>query len=537
FHFEMGGNSHKALIYSLLAAEQAKTQFALNVALEKYRTAKALSHTGSNHIQYRVLSGMGHALLLSGRYQDAYDTLESAATHANNERDRIKTKARQGEIIYKTRSLNESTQALEQLLFELGYPIPRGQLQTLIEITISSVQLKWLNLRRPNKLSECKPDWKTDLTIRILMQVCYPTLFSDGMKALWASKKALRLASNRSSDAILSSALSIESLVSSRFLPRLQRIQSLSNQAIQLAHDLNDNALTAEAWHLQAASVGALAPSQGRKSSEEAIQRYHQLGDAWRLTYGHAFLAIIQSYLGEFAECIAGSQKAFESAISYGQHRLAQTVLKPWATATGGRLRFDELKSQVIVVTDDLQSTVLLNVAESIWHRHHARTAESLVSAELAFSIMRDYWPFSPLVSVAYPNLVQSLRHHADAVQERDPKQSERIRTRALKLARRGVLVQRIARLDLAYALRELGQCYADIGKIGKAHKVVLRSCRVAVERNANYEHAQSLYVYGRLSEKLRIPEASRQIQEAERLLAGFESQIDEAIRRQQEIT
>jgi len=63
-------------------------------------------------------------------------------------------------------------------------------------------------------------------------------------------------------------------------------------------------------------------------------------------------------------------------------------------------------------------------------------------------------------------------------------------------------------------------------GKTTRALRAADKSCAIAEQQNAKYEHAQSLLVRGRLAEQLSLPEAEQQIQDAEAALKAIELPI-----------
>jgi predicted ATPase len=78
YHFDAAGEKKQACHYALLAARQAREQFALQVASEQYAIGLRNAGEASKAVRFRIAVGYGEALMLSGRYDQALALLEGA---------------------------------------------------------------------------------------------------------------------------------------------------------------------------------------------------------------------------------------------------------------------------------------------------------------------------------------------------------------------------------------------------------------------------------------------------------------------------
>ncbi|TMQ31200.1 MAG: protein kinase, partial [Planctomycetota bacterium] len=85
YHFDAAGQSARALPHALAAAEQARTQHALEIAEQQYRIAERGSRNAEVAIRYRVAEGLGEVLMLRGRYDEAAQHLEAARALAQGD--------------------------------------------------------------------------------------------------------------------------------------------------------------------------------------------------------------------------------------------------------------------------------------------------------------------------------------------------------------------------------------------------------------------------------------------------------------------
>ncbi len=70
FHYGVAGENDQARTFALLAAEQARSQHALELAEEQYRIAERGARDNDKATRYRIAEGLGDVLMLRGRYEE-----------------------------------------------------------------------------------------------------------------------------------------------------------------------------------------------------------------------------------------------------------------------------------------------------------------------------------------------------------------------------------------------------------------------------------------------------------------------------------
>ena len=180
-----------------------------------------------------------------------------------------------------------------------------------------------------------------------------------------------------------------------------------------------------------------------------------------------------------------------------GQRRLgdSRTLCSSylWARATRGNIPFEELRSCYPCRPDDVMSTVHGLMAEGHWHTFHGRTAEALLAFERAGAMVRTSLCVNAHTILALPNLAGALRRHADAVADRDARQSDQLRRRADRLARWATRIAHVFPAAYPVALRERSLILAACGRSKKALKFADRSCAVAKAQKARLEYCAVL--------------------------------------------
>ncbi|MCP6768901.1 hypothetical protein NL529_29060, partial [Klebsiella pneumoniae] len=71
YHFDAAGNSSAALQFAVRAGDEARSQYALEVAEQQYRIAERGAADGSARMRYQVARDLGEVLLLRGQYDAA----------------------------------------------------------------------------------------------------------------------------------------------------------------------------------------------------------------------------------------------------------------------------------------------------------------------------------------------------------------------------------------------------------------------------------------------------------------------------------
>ncbi len=197
-----------------------------------------------------------------------------------------------------------------------------------------------------------------------------------------------------------------------------------------------------------------------------------------------------------------------------------------WAKATRGNLPLDQLRTCLRPLPEDICATDHLVMAEGYWHRFHGRTEEVLAAFQRAYNLVKHHLTINFHTAEALPLLATALRLHADATHHKDPRHAQRLRQRALKLARWAVRITRFFPVYHPYSLRELSIQLAARGQVKKALKYAEKSCSVAQGQKARYEDAESLLQRGRLASQLGLPEAASQIHTAEAALEAIEKSV-----------
>ena len=95
------------------AAEQARRQSALEVAVNNYALANRNAENAPNALRYRIAEGRGVALMLLGRYDEANEQLLGVIDLVEDAEKKACIEALQGEIAFKQGAIDRSVAFFE----------------------------------------------------------------------------------------------------------------------------------------------------------------------------------------------------------------------------------------------------------------------------------------------------------------------------------------------------------------------------------------------------------------------------------------
>jgi tetratricopeptide (TPR) repeat protein len=524
YHYDAAGEKHKALVYALLAAEQARRQSALEVAVNNYALAKRNAEETSNAIRYRIAAGYGGALMLLGRYEDANKQLHGVIDLVDDAESQARVEVLQGEIALKQGAMNKSIGCYEQGLRRLGHWMPRSALGFGYGLLREAV-IQCVHSLLPRRLHRKPPSTPLDLTIRLFHRLTHPYVFQNTIQMLWAHLAEMNHAELPPPSRRLAYSYAFHGGV----MPMLGwhgRGARYGDRAIVLAHDFND--ILGQGTSHNYRGIGLYASAryeEGVQRLSDAIAAFEKAGDLWEVHLAHFHKGCCYFGLGDLAAAVAEARWTFAASARLGDSRvLCSSYL--WARATRGNVPFEELRSCYPCRPDDVMSTVHGIMAEGHWHTFHGRTGEALQSFERAGELVRQSFCVNSHTIVALPELAAALRRHSEAVQHQDPQQAEHLSRRACRLAKWATRLTRLFPAAYPLSLRERSMILAAYGKTKKALKYADKSCAVADAQKAKYEHAQSLLVRGKLAKQLGLPEAAEQIHTAEAALDAIEAPV-----------
>ncbi len=199
FFFDAAGKPERARPYAIVAAEQASSQNALDVAEQQFDIARRGAENADEATRFRIAEGLGDILMTGGNYDRANHQFQIARALARESMTLARIDGKCGFVCFKKGDMGDSGKHFERALTELGNPPPSGiVMQTASLAKEVIVQIlhtyfpRWLTGRR-NADSE---SGRMDLfRARLCDGLGYSYWFTQGpIPTLWTHLRNMNLA-------------------------------------------------------------------------------------------------------------------------------------------------------------------------------------------------------------------------------------------------------------------------------------------------------------------------------------------------------
>jgi serine/threonine protein kinase/tetratricopeptide (TPR) repeat protein len=530
YHFDAAGEQRQALAYGLLAATQARAQFAIDVAAQQYALAQRNADNSPKTVRFRLARGKGESLIQMGCYEEAKRELDTASALAELPYEIADACGLHGELASKLGLIAESVEYFENGIRMLGTHVPRtgiGRCWGILKETAVQVVHCCLTFR----LNRGSLNEESDLSNHLLARLEWSLYCHNVMNLVWASLIGL----NQAERLPRSKALAINYVVHANDMAVLGwqgRAEKYYRKAIELSNELNDQWGAALGQsHFALGCLGAGRYEEAVAMAEPGKIAFTKLGDLLELHGSYVFTSIGTYGLGNLAEVLRHSKWLFDSCVRHGDQYFAVWAVYSLARCTRGRLPIDELINCVRILPGNNLSAATALMAEGHWHTYHGRTVEALLACEQAWMVCWSNLYIVTFNSNVLCQLVTALRLRAEALESKGSAEADGVRRRANKMAKWTNRLSWFLPPERPHALRELSLAYAHSGKTKTAWRLAAKSCQKAEAMKARYEYAKSLLVQGQLAKQLGRPEADSQIQQATAMIQQIENAIDAVLK------
>jgi tetratricopeptide (TPR) repeat protein len=530
YHFNAAGERQKAWVYALLAAEQARRQLALGVAVDQYAVARRNAAGTPDALRHRLAAGRGEALMLLGHYDEATAEFNTAAGLTRDPVALATVEGYQGEIALKRGWAGRSAALCETALRRLGNWVPRSVLGWVWGL-LREPFVHGLHRLFPRRLHGKAPTAQSDLTSRLLVRFGYANFMLNSPKSLWAVYAGM----NQGERFPPSPSLAFNYAGYGAILAmsgRFARGMNYIDRSLSLRRDANDFWGIAQSLNAQGLALYARARfEESIAKLDESLDLYRKTGDQWEMNANRLIWGLCHIKLGNLSAPIDATQMYFADGVRLGDDNSCHFGLSFWSIAARGNLPFGELSGLFRSLPDNISATSMLLMGQGHWHTFHGRTDKALEAFEGAYQLAKRNLALNFFTVPTLPCLVTALRRHADTLEAADGRQAQRLRRRAFRLAKWVARLTRFFPPHYPHALRELGYAYSARGRLRKALRLAEQSCAVAEAQKARCEYAESLLLRGRLAQQLGLPAGQEQVRTAEAALAEFDRMIQAATR------
>jgi signal transduction histidine kinase/CheY-like chemotaxis protein/tetratricopeptide (TPR) repeat protein/tRNA A-37 threonylcarbamoyl transferase component Bud32 len=535
YHFDAAGESQRALPYALSAAEQARTQHALELAEEQYRIAERGVGGDDDATRYRIAEGLGDVLMLRGRYPAAAQMFNAARLLAKDNFKRAEIEGKLGELAFKQGDNRTTCEAVERSLRSLGRSIP-SHTAVFALLLVWEVIVQTLHTVLPNLFlarHSLQDADKEFLAIRLYTRLSYGYFFDRGkIPCLWAHLRAVNLAERYPPTPELGHAWAVHAPVMC-LIPWLSRGEAFAKKSLRIRQEFGDVCGQGQSLHYLGVVLFAAARfDECINTCREAVRLLERTGDFWERNMAWWQSANALYRKGELARAISEASQLCEAAHEMGDDKVSGNVLDVWSRASGGRLPIEIVRRELQKERHDVQATAQVLLAEAVRLVGQGELAEAADTLNRAREVCRAVGMMNAWVSPVLPWLATTYRLQWEGANDLSPQRRRKLLLSTRRAARQALAVARKFQTDLPHALREAGLVAAMQGSIGRARKHLDESLAVAARQEARLEHAQTLLARGRLGLELSWPNAAADMAAARQALQalGADWALDDAL-------
>ncbi len=420
YHFDAARRDDLALPYALRAAETARAQHSLDVALRNYRIAEAALRTsgGSDADRAGVAESLGDVLTLQGAYDEAAAKLSAALEHASTDGRRAALMGKLGEVAFKKGDQRSARAHIEAAVNELGGRLPKNSVALLcalvFEVVVQaghSIAPRLFLNRRSLEGSE-----RTFLLIRLYSRLAYVYWFSAGKVACaWAHLREMNMAERYPPTLELAQAYSEHAPVMT-MAPWLKRGIQYVERSLKIRTDLGD--LWGQGQSLNFYGVSLYAASRYREAIEKLEEAYRlldQTGDRWEANVALWNKAFAHYRLGELNDAVRIGRRLHETATAMGDMTAAGAALSAWSRASAGQVPAELIRTQLDYGLEDAQTDADVNLADAVRLLGEHDYAGAVEVLRKAAAIVRDAGLRQEYIAPVQPWLATALRELAES--------------------------------------------------------------------------------------------------------------------------
>ncbi len=524
YHFHEGGESRNALRFALLAAEQARAQYSLEIAENQYRIALkgAEDVETENTVHYRIAEGLGDTLMLRGDYDAAAPLLEQAARFAQGRLARAQIQGKLAELCFKRGDMERATKGFEEALRTLGRFTPQS-LPLIVVFLAWEATVQFFHTLLPRfrgHPDSRAPTERERLAIKLYSFLTHGCWYCRSkVQCLWAHLRGMNLAERFQPTPELAHAYSEHAPVMC-LVPMFHRAVKYAEKSLELRKQFND--VWGQGQSLNFYSVVLYAASRYREcvvKAREAVRLLERTGDYWQVHIARYQAAASLYRLGEFREAVEEAKRNYHSGIDLGDEQASGIILDVWARAAMGDVPEEIISTELARKRQDAQGKTQVYLAEGIRKLHQHEVDAAVETLEQAVKTARQAGIHNAYTLPTLAWLTTARRMQIEETSIYAPRLRTKLLRKAERAARRAIRSARVCRNDLSRSLREAARLAAMRGKPHKASRLFQQSLDIAEQLEEKFEYAETLRQRGHVGASLGWPAASEDREQAGKLL------------------
>lgn len=489
-HFSAGGQPRQALPYALIAAEQSRSQDALEIAERQFRVAEQAAENAPPHVQFRIADGLGDVLMLRGKYDEAEHRLTKAHAVAADEIVGAKTDRKLGELAFKRGRMQEAAEILETALRNMGRWVPR----TVAGYTVGVAWEVWVQLlhtllpsffvHRRNEI----PTGAERVRIRLMSRLSYLNWFARGVvPTLWSHLAEMNRAECYLPSLELAQAWS-EHAPALSMVPLHRRGIRYGENSLKIRRAHGHRWGIAQSLHFLGLAQHSAGKLQDSKSNlQQAVDIFEQTGDLWEANTVRYQLGLVHFRLGDPELAIEFAKQVYRSGIETGDDQASGISLHCWAIAACGDVPAEIIQVELDRKRADAQVAAQVLLAEAVRLFYASDLEAALARLDEAIICIRENTLRSVYIALIYSwraTVLRMLLQRESSVGSLD-KQLLRTTKQAVRTAR---FIAWSYPVERPHALREAAELYLLQDRRKKALRFFNASVKEAVHLEMSHE-------------------------------------------------
>ena len=530
YHFDASGDSESALPFALQAAEQARAQHALEIAEQQYRIA--LRGAKTDAMRFRIVEGLGDALMLRGRYDSAGELFKAATTVAEGDYAKAEILGKLGELAFKRGDMSTAIDDFTDGLRLLRRAVPRSA-------WMAGVLLAWEGLVQlchtalPKLLVHRIPRPPNDaerLSLRLLSNFAHGCWYSRSkVMSLWAHLRAMNLGERYQPSRELAQSYS-EHGPGMSLVGAFRRGLAYSERSIEMRKGLGDT--WGQGQSLVFHGITLYAASRFDECVEKcrmAVRILERLGDYWQVHMARYQIAASLYHLGDLRGAAEEAQLNYRSGVEVGDEQASGIIFDVWARATDGKIPTELFDRELRRERTDAQGTAQVLLADGMRHIAEGNLPRAVEVLEQGTEIATAHGVRNAYTIPVWAWLGTVHRMAAEQASEATPMRRTASILGSQRAVAKSLRARWLCRNDVAQSLRDQALLFAMRGRLKKSRKAFEKSLTVARELRQRYQEAQTLLAMGRVGLEAGWNDAVKCSQEAQTILAALDAISSEA--------
>ena len=527
YHYDAAGETRRACVFAVLAAEQAAAQFSHQVATEQFAIAQRNVGPTQDKLRFRIARGQGRSLSLIGRYAEAMTAMAGAELWTNDPFQQSQILGLRAEINHKQGNIAQGVALYSAALRTLGYWVPESLLGVLLGLARES-GIQFLHGILPKRFyaRDTPPSPSVALAVELANRNSIVSYYYNGLRMVWTHIKGVNLAETHQESLGMAYAYGLHPApmsvvgLSARGLQRSERALAIARRNTDLMTEGHTHVMRSMAYFTLAKYEQSISAAQ------IAVEILTRTGDPFLVFIAEAHIVMAGHRGLQLELALETGTKCFERSVRLGEDASAGLIFMTIGLASGGNIPFPELSSCLDLGDGDHFTPAMLGLCEGLWHLHHQRLEQASCVLRSACQLSRENYLICSYTASLASWYLTAQRAYALSLPE--SRERRRERRRAWSVSRAVAWLSVLFAHEKAHMLRERAILYWTAGRKKKAIGLLKKSVAIAESQQDDFQRNLSALELAQRECELNVPGALERKLAEESLRADVNRRIAE---------